>query len=79
MTIPNLKRLKISSEQELRFWLSKQAGQVQSVMVVTYSEASHDRYVSRAQVAEALDAHGWVSGFSYTLNGNLLGHVISTP
>ncbi len=77
MAIPNLKRIKVSSEQELRNWLAKQSDQEQNLMLVTYNEASRDKYVSREQVRDALIEHGWAAGTRYTLNGNLLGHVIS--
>lgn len=77
MGVPNLKRVKVSSEQDLRNWLGKQPVDAQSVMLVTCCDTCSDKYLSREQVGDALDQHGWVSGFSYTLNGNLLGHVIN--
>jgi hypothetical protein len=77
MSIPNLKRVRISSVQELESWLAKQSDQAQSVMVVTYSEATHDKFVSHDQVGDVLTAHGWDAGRRYTLNGNLIGHVMS--
>ena len=49
MSIPRLKRIKVSSVQELRNWLSKQPDQEQSVMVLTCKENSRDKYVSREQ------------------------------
>ena len=79
MKIPNLKRVKISSEQELRIWLAKHPHQEECVMLVTYSNASRPKYVSREQVRDALTAHGWVAGPRYTLNAILMGHVISKP
>ncbi len=76
MSIPNLKRIKVSSGQELRNWLAKQPDQQQTVMLLTCNKTSRNKYVSREEVDEALVEHGWVAGVKYTLNGNLIGHVI---
>ncbi len=75
MIIPKLKRIKVSTEQDLRNWLAKNAAHSQDVMIVTCDKSSPKKYVSRAQVHDALNAHGWTSGQSYTLVGNLVGHV----
>lgn len=77
MTIPKLKRIKISSELELRTWLTRSGDQHDDVMLVTYKSASDPRHVSRQIVHEALADHGFVGGPRYTLNTGLLGHVIS--
>lgn len=77
MSIPNLKRIKVSSEQELRNWLAKHPDQEQSIMLVTCNKKSRDKHVSREQVRDALVEHGWADGPRYTLKGNLIGHVIS--
>ena len=73
----NPKRVKISSEQELRNWLDKNPGDGQRVMLVTYNKASCEKHVSREQIRDALDVYGWDDGPRTTLNGNLIGHVIS--
>lgn len=77
MSIPNLKRIKVSSERELRNWLAKHPDDDQCVMLVTCSKKSRDKYVSREQVGDALVEYGWVGGPRYTLKSNLIGHVIS--
>ncbi len=77
MNIPNLKRVKISSEQELRVWLNKHPNQEQSVMLVTHNKKFLEKHVSREQVQGALIEHGWADGPRYTLNAHLIGHVIS--
>lgn len=77
MKTPNLKRISISSEQELDIWLASHSDQSQSVMLVTHTKPSHRNYVSGEQVREALAAHGWIAGPRYTLNADLLGHVIA--
>jgi len=74
MTAPSLKRVKVSSEQELRIWLIKAVNKAE-VMLVTCGKKSPDKYISSAQVRLALSDHGWTAGQSYTLNGNLVGHV----
>lgn len=76
MRVPNLKRLKIGSEQDLRGWLAKAPHPEDRVMLVTHCKSAHPNYVSREQVEDALSAHGWVAGPRYTLNATLLGHVI---
>ena len=77
MIIPKLKRVKVSSELELRNWLAKNAAVPQEVMIVTCNKASRDKHISSEQVREALGKHGWTAGRSYTLAGNLDGHVVS--
>ena len=77
MQIPTLKRITVTSEQQLGIWLAKQSAQAESVMLVTHTKASHKTYVSREQVEQMLAAHGWIAGRRYTLNPDLLGHVIS--
>lgn len=77
MTLPRLKRIKVSSERELRSWLTKNSESGQEVMIVTCNKKSRDKYVSSDQVRGALDENGWVAGRSYTLDGDLVGHVVS--
>lgn len=76
MKILKLKRIKISSEQELRNWLRKNAAHRQDIMIVTCNHKSADKHISRKQVWLALTENGWGLGRSYTLRGNLLGHVV---
>lgn len=79
MIIPKLKRIKVSSEQELRNWLAKNSDCKQEVMIVTCNKKSREKHVSNDQLREALGEIGWAVGRSYTLDGNLVGHVISHP
>lgn len=79
MIIPGLKRIKVSSEQELRTWLAKNAGCGHEVMIVTCNQTSSVKHVSGSQVRAALHEHGWTAGRSYTLAGNLNGHVAKGP
>lgn len=75
MTIPTLKRIKVSSAQDLRNWLSQNATHSEDVMVVTCDKTSRTKHVSNDEVRQTLLDNGWTAGRSYTLNGNLIGHV----
>ena len=77
MIIPKLKRIKVSSEQELRNWLARNSEDEKDVMIITCNKKSRDKYVSSDLVRDALSEHGWAAGQSYTLDGNLVGHVAS--
>ncbi|MFD1344643.1 hypothetical protein [Litorisediminicola beolgyonensis] len=76
MTMPNMKRVKVSSEQALRNALAKGPGSRLEMMIVTCDATSRDTHISSEQVRQAARENGWQPGRSYTLNGNLLGHVI---
>lgn len=77
MKIPSMKRVKVTSPQELDVWLTKYDGTPGSVMLVTHADAAHKDHVSREQVQGVLGVHGWAAGVRYTLNATLLGHVIT--
>ena len=77
MIISKLKRVKVSSELELRNWLAKNSEQRQEVMIVTCNKKSADKHISSDQVRKALSENGWATCQSYTLDGNLVGHVVS--
>jgi len=76
MTLPRLKRMRVSTEQELRNWISKNHLQdIEEVLIVTCSKKSPKKYVSSAQVRDVLREKGWTVSRSYTLEGSLVGHV----
>jgi len=77
MTIPNLKRIKIGSEQDLLSWFGRNPDHSDDVMIVTHAQSSTEKYVSVERVHDAITAYGWAPGRRYTLNGNLIGQVIS--
>lgn len=77
MAIPNLKRIKVASKQELSNWAAKNSDHDAEVMIVTCSKKSPKKYVSGAEVRDALGAQGWTVSRSYTLEGGLVGHVVS--
>lgn len=82
MSIPTLKRIRISSQIDLTTWLSKSAAQadiadMNSVMLVSHSDKANKSHLSVNEVREALNEQAWKLERSYTLNGGLLGHVIS--
>ena len=75
MNIPNLKRIKVSSESDLVSWLNKNANAADQVMIVTCGKASPKKHIKGARVRELLEDNGWLAGQSFTLVGNLQGHV----
>jgi len=77
MHIPKLKRIKVSSEQELRKWLSKNSQITQDVMIVTSTKKSPGKHVPSALVRDVLRDFGWCPGQSYTLPGDLYGHIVT--
>ena len=77
MTIPNLKRIKFTSPEELTVWFAKNHDQAERVMLVTHAEPSHTKHVSHEMVEETLSYHGYRTERRYTLNPTLIGHVVS--
>lgn len=75
MIIPKLKRVKVATEQELHTWLRKNADIGQDVMIVTCNKTSRDKHISSDAVRRAFHEFGWTPGRSYTLEGNLDGHI----
>lgn len=76
MSIPSLKRVKISCGADLRIWINKNFDHREPVMLVTHSKSSPAKHVSRTQVQELIEAKGWICGRSYTLSAHLIGHII---
>jgi citrate lyase synthetase len=73
--IPQLKRIKVSSEEELHNWLRKNSDLAEEVMLVTCGQKSRNKHISSAVVRRVLSENGWSAGKSYTLVGNLEGHI----
>ena len=76
MSIPAMKRVTISSAQQLDDWLRMQPADASTVMLVTHNQRSSDKHVSTAEVQTAIGEYGWQAGFRYSLNPHLTGHVI---
>ncbi|WP_368187963.1 hypothetical protein [Aestuariibius sp. HNIBRBA575] len=76
MTIPKLKRIKVSTEQDLKNWVGQNPNLTQDVMIVTCNKTSRSRYLCNDQIDAVLQSHNWQTTRRYTLNGNLVGHVI---
>ena len=76
MGIPALKRVKVTSEQQLRTWLRQSRPDLREVMIVTNNRRSRETYLGTAQVRDVVGETGWTAVMSYTLPGNQLGHVI---
>ncbi len=77
MILPKLKRIKVSSESELRHWLARHSGQARDVVIVTCNKTSRDKFVASAQVRDVLEEFGWKARRSHTLRGNLVGHIVT--
>lgn len=75
MSIPNLKRAKISSPDALRRWFAEHADLHGAVMLVTHTGRSSKNQIPRESVRDAAEANGWKTGARYTLGPDLLGHV----
>lgn len=76
MSIPNLKRVTISSVQQLENWVQKNADLGHSVMLVLFDKTGGERFIEPDVVSATLTAQGLNSGRRYTLHGNLIGHVV---
>lgn len=79
MNMPSLKRIRVTSEQQLRSRLARLSPDDASVMLVTCTRSTPDKYLSPDCIRSAVIAHGWSNGRRYTLNANQIGHVIHRP
>ena len=77
MNVPQLKRIRVSSLREVQTWLVKNKSWPDEVMLVTYNQKSAGESVSREELEIVVVEHGWALGRSYTLNRDLVGHVIA--
>lgn len=77
MTIPALKRVRISSIDQLQDWLRKNCEHPGPVMLVTSLRPESAGFLERDRIAKTLAKHGWTAGPRYTLSEDRLGHVIS--
>ena len=75
MTREDLRRIKVSSLDQLRTWVSANVNQRRDVMIVTNSKPNSRHYISSAQVRAVLSDFGWQAGPSSTLKGGLMEHV----
>lgn len=76
MSIPTLKRIRITSVQQLETWLSNNSDHPSDIMIVTFTDPTHPDFVSVDQLKNGLVSYGWSQGRRYTLGKNQLGHVI---
>lgn len=77
MVIPRLTRTIVSWNCGLLNWLAKNSEHDQDVTIVTCSNQSREKPVSIDRVRDACGDCGWTVGRSCSLEGNLVGHVIS--
>lgn len=76
MKLDGLKRVNITSAQQLDSWLHKHADQTGDVVLVTRTDHAPDKHVGLEHMLRALAAHGWISARSYTLGSTKIGHVV---
>ena len=65
------------SEQELSYWIEMNSALDGEFMIVTCSKKSPKKCASSVLVRYRLNARGWSVRRSFTLNGDLVGRVVS--
>ncbi len=73
----NFEKVTVTSESELRRWLSSNHTQEQSIWLVTHKKTEGDKYVSAQVVLDALIAFGWIDGIRRKLNATQTMQLIS--
>ena len=76
MAIPNLKRLKVTSLQDLESRLKDVSVDLQVVMVTTTAQALSSTHVNSGDINQCIRKLGWTHDKSYTLIGGLIGQLI---
>lgn len=75
MTVPRMKRITASSEQELEARLSAGSDCPDEVMIVIGTGRAAAGELTRDCVRRVLERSGWQVGRRYTLYGNRVGQV----
>lgn len=70
-------QVEVSSAAELRQWLLKHHAQHEAVWLVTFKKAVPERYVSAAEVLDALVAFGWIDGIRRAVDDERTMQLIS--
>jgi len=66
----NFEKVKVTSSEELRTWLSENYQQTEGVWLVTFKKSEKDKYVSREEVLDELLCFGWIDGIRRKLDEN---------
>lgn len=69
--------VEVGSAAELRQWLDQHHAQTEAVWLVTFKKAVPDRYVSTAEVLDALVAFGWIDGIRRAVDDERTMQLIS--
>ena len=77
MTLKSADKIKVSSADELRKWLSVNFAQDESVWLVTYKKSSGTKYVSTSQILDELVSFGWTDGIRQQVDDELTMQLIS--
>jgi uncharacterized protein YdeI (YjbR/CyaY-like superfamily) len=64
----NFHQVEITSQSQLREWLSKNHHQKESIWLVTYKKQEIDKYVSVQEVLDELLCFGWIDGIRRKLD-----------
>lgn len=64
----NFEKVEVASQEELRLWLASNYGQEESVWLVTWKSNTPEKYLSTAEVLDALLSFGWVDGIRRKLD-----------
>ena len=73
----NFEQLLITSQEELRNWLSKNHAQKESTWLVTYKKSIESKYVSVDQVLDELLCFGWIDGIRRKVDDDKTMQLIS--
>jgi uncharacterized protein YdeI (YjbR/CyaY-like superfamily) len=70
-------RIEVTSQQELRAWLSEHHCQSTSIWLVTYKKHVRGRYVSTSEILDELLCFGWIDGIRRKVNADQTMQLIS--
>jgi len=66
----NFQQVEITSQTQLREWLSTNHNQKESIWLVTYKKQTIEKYVSIQEVLDELLCFGWIDGLRRKLDEN---------
>lgn len=77
MNIEKYQKVEVTSQDELRQWLTNHHQQMDPIWLVTFKKIEADKYVSRDQVLDELIAFGWIDGVRSQLDDKRTMQLIS--
>ncbi|MFN3998590.1 YdeI/OmpD-associated family protein [Algoriphagus sp.] len=73
----NFLKVEVSSSTELRAWLEKNHGQMESVWLITFLKIVPEKYLSPTEVLDELICFGWIDGIRRKLDDSRTMQLIS--